>query len=72
MTIKDLMFIHSLLMEEAIKRENAKNLLKELVYQAEENKAENYKELKKEYEIAKENYNKAYNVLQNFKAEEWK
>ena len=72
MTIKDLEYIHKLLTEEATRRKNAKELLREATYQAEELKAENFESLNTEYNKASKKYYEAYNVLQNFEAEEWK
>ena len=72
MTIKDLEYIHNLLREDVGRRENAKEILRKDTNHAEETCADNYSILVMEYKKARDSYNMANSVLQNFEYEEWK
>ena len=71
MTIKNLTYIHQLLIENEATRKAALNIVRDARNQAEDNEAANLLDLQRAYEKAWRAYNDALNARTDFEDKEW-
>lgn len=71
MKLSTLNYIHEVLVEEEKATRGAKKLLYDARNKAEDEGADNYKDLCEAYDRAKVSWNKAYDALEDFESQVW-